>query len=147
MSLGLGVLLRCACCLTVFTFSRQLSVSLNEEALEHLTEVEYGHDQAEFVFPDGVVDIAVEDAVQSEHDDLFNALSLQCTKDLLACSALGHQVEAVSEKKSMVSKEKHGIGSNLLFALLKMLLKFVGKHTRCFLTNGKLLSLFFCVMH
>jgi hypothetical protein len=31
------------------------------EALEHLTEVEDGQDQAEFVFPDGLVDIAVED--------------------------------------------------------------------------------------
>ena len=98
------------------------------------------------MFPDGLVDIAVEDAAQSEHDDLFNALGLQCTKDLLACSALGHQVDAISEKKSMVSKEKHGIRSNLLLALLKMLLEFVGKDTRCFLTNGKLLSLFFCVM-
>lgn len=74
-------------------------------------------------------------------------MGLQCTKDLLACSALGHQVEAVSEKKSMVSKEKHGIRSNSLSALLKMLLKFVGKNTRCFLTNGKLLSLFFYVVH
>jgi hypothetical protein len=109
--------------------------------------VEDGQDQAEFVFPDRVIDVAVEDAAQSEHDDRFNALGFQCTKDLLACSALAHQVEAVSEKKSMVSKEKHGIGSNLLFALLKMLLKFVGKHTRCFLTNRKLLSLFFCVTH
>lgn len=139
--------MRCACSLTVFTFSRQLSVSLNEEALTRLTEVEYGQDQAEFVFPDGLVDIAVEDTAQSEYDDLFNALGLQCTKDLLACSALGHQFEAVSEKKSMFSKEKHGIGSNLLFALLKMLLKFVGKNTRCILTNGKLLSLFFYVVH
>jgi len=109
--------------------------------------VKYGQDQAEFVFPDGLVDIAVEDAAQSEHDDLFNALSLECTKDLLTRSALGHQVDAISEKKSMVSKEKHGIRSNLLFALLKMLLEFVGQNTRCFLTNRKLLSLFFCVMH
>ena len=99
------------------------------------------------MFPDGVVDVAVEDAAQSEYDDLFNALGLQCTKDLLARSALGHQVDAISEKKSMVSKEKHGIRSNLLFALLKMLLKFVRKNTRCFLTNRKLLSLFFCAMH
>lgn len=108
--------------------------------------MKYSQDQAEFVFPDGVVDIAVEDAAQSKHDDLFNALGLQCTKDLLACSALAHQVEAVSEKRSMVNKEKNGIRSNLLFALLKMLLEFVGQNTRCFLTNGKLLSLFFCVM-
>lgn len=147
MSLGLGVLLRCACSLTVSTFLHQLSVSSNGEALEQLTEVEDGQDQTEFVFPDRVIDVAVEDAAQSEHDDRFNALGLQCTKDLLACSALAHQVEAVSEKKSMVSKEKHDIRSNLLFALLKMLLKFVGKNTRCILTNGKLLSLFFYVVH
>jgi len=138
--------LRCVCSLTVSTFLHQLSVSSNGEALRRLTEVEDGQDQAEFVFPDGLVDIAVEDAAQSEHDDLFNALSLECTKDLLTRSALGHQVKAVSGKKNMVSKEKHGIRSNLLFALLKMLLKLVGKNTRCFLTNGKLLSLFFCVM-
>lgn len=109
--------------------------------------MEDGQDQAEFVFPDGLVDIAVEDAAQSQHDDLFNALSLECTKDLLTRSALGHQVDAISEKKSMVSKEKHGIRSNLLLALLKMLLEFVGKDTRCVFANGKMLSLFFYAVH
>ena len=49
-SLGLGVFLRCACSLTVFTLLHQLSVSSNDEALRRLTEVKYGQDQAEFVF-------------------------------------------------------------------------------------------------